>query len=105
MDLAADPVRRRVAVVGLHPADHFGQPWGDNPAPDWMMILFWLLFGMRHARLFVYLRLIVTVTGAAVTIHFRPLMRRSIPMADIPHRSKPRPIHRCAHTAAGASAA
>ncbi|MCA9870553.1 MAG: hypothetical protein KC487_09290, partial [Anaerolineae bacterium] len=24
----------------------FGQPWGDNPAPDWMMILFWLLFGI-----------------------------------------------------------
>ena len=61
----------------------FGQPWGDNPAPDWMMILFWLLFGIGMPAFFVYLRLIVTVTDAAVTIHFRPLMRRSIPMADI----------------------
>ena len=61
----------------------FGQPWGDNPAPDWMMILFWLLFGIGMPAFFVYLRLIVTVTDAAVIIHFRPLTRRSIPLTDI----------------------
>jgi hypothetical protein len=22
-----------------------GQPWGSNPAPDWLMVLFWLMFG------------------------------------------------------------
>ena len=60
-----------------------GQPWGDNPAPDWMMVAFWLLFGIGMPLFFVYLRLIVIVTNETVDVHFRPLMRRTISIADI----------------------
>lgn len=62
-----------------------GQPWGDNPGPDWMMVTFWLLFGIGLPLFFLYLRLIVTVSDAAVEIHFRPLARRTIAIADIRH--------------------
>lgn len=60
-----------------------GQPWGDNPAPDWMMVSFWLLFGIGLPIFFAYLRLIVTVTGETVEIYFRPLTRRAILVAEI----------------------
>jgi hypothetical protein len=60
-----------------------GQPWGDRPAPDWMMILLWLAFGIGMPLFFLYLRLIVTVTEETVDIHYRPLTRRTIPVADL----------------------
>ncbi len=60
-----------------------GQPWGDNPGPDWMMWLLWLSIGIGMPAFFAYLRLIVTVTPEAVEIHFRPLSRRTIPIAEI----------------------
>jgi hypothetical protein len=60
-----------------------GQPWGDNPSPDWMMVLFWLVFGIGFPIFFLYLRLIVTVTDQAIEIYFRPLTRRTIPFAEI----------------------
>lgn len=60
-----------------------GQPWGDNPAPDWMVVALWLLFGIGMPLFFVYLRLIVTVTSETVDVHFRPLMRRKISIADV----------------------
>ena len=60
-----------------------GEPWGDNPAPDWMMVTFWLLFGIGLPIFFAYLRLIVTITGEKVEIYFRPLTRRAILISDI----------------------
>ena len=62
-----------------------GQPWGTNPAPDWMMVLLWLLIGIGMPLFFLYLRLIVTVTDEAINICFRPLTRRTIAIADITH--------------------
>jgi hypothetical protein len=62
-----------------------GQPWGNRPAPDWMMALLWLLFGIGLPIFFFYLRLVVTVTDRAIEIHFRPLTRRTISMAEIAH--------------------
>lgn len=62
-----------------------GQPWGNNPAPDWMMVLLWLVFGIGMPLFFLYLRLIVTVTDEAIDIRFRPLTRRSIPIIDVTH--------------------
>jgi hypothetical protein len=60
-----------------------GRPVGDNPAADWMVVLLWLLFGIGFPLFFLYLRLAVTVTDQAVDIHFRPLVRRAIPIADV----------------------
>jgi hypothetical protein len=62
-----------------------GQPWGDRPAPNWMMVLLWLAFGIGMPFFFLYLRLVVTVTDTAIDIHFRPLTRRTIPVADVTH--------------------
>lgn len=55
-----------------------GQPWGDNPAPDWMMWLFWLLFGIGLPLFFVWLRLVVKVDDRGVTVRFVPLTTRII---------------------------
>lgn len=61
----------------------FGQPWGNNPGPDWMMWLFWLLFGIGLPLFFVYLALIIEVTPQQVSLRFRPFARRNIPLAEI----------------------
>lgn len=60
-----------------------GKPWGNRPAPDWMMVILWLLFGIGLPLLFLYVKLTVTVTDDAVDIRFRPLARRTIPISDI----------------------
>jgi hypothetical protein len=60
-----------------------GQPWGDNPAPDWMMWLFWLLFGVGLPLFFVWLRLVVEVDDQGVSLRFVPLTRRRIGFDEI----------------------
>jgi hypothetical protein len=60
-----------------------GQPWGNNPGPDWMMWLFWLLFGIGLPLFFYMLALVVTVTPEHIVISYRPLTKRIIPLADI----------------------
>ena len=60
-----------------------GQPWGNKPAPDWLMVLLWLIFGIGLPAFFLYLRLIITVTETAVEIRYRPLTRRTIPISEI----------------------
>ena len=47
------------------------------------MVLLWLVFGFGLPLFFLYLRLVVTVTDESIDIHFRPLTRRTIPMADV----------------------
>lgn len=61
----------------------FGQPWGNNPGPDWMMWLLWLFIGIGMPLFFVYLALIIEVTPQVVSLRFRPFARRIIPLADI----------------------
>lgn len=60
-----------------------GRPAGDNPAPDWMLILFWLLFGIGLPLFFWWMHLRVTVDDTAVTIQFRPLTTRIVPIGEI----------------------
>lgn len=60
-----------------------GRPWGNNPAPDWMMWLIWLTIGIGLPLFFWLLRLIITVRADGVFIHFYPLHRRLIPCAEI----------------------
>lgn len=62
-----------------------GQPWGNRPAPDWLMVLLWLLVGIGLPLFLLYLRLIVTVTDNSIDIHFRPVTRHTIPLADVTH--------------------
>ncbi len=60
-----------------------GRPAGDNPAPDWMVILFWLLFGIGMPLFFWWMYLRVTVSTRDVTIQFRPLITQVIPLNEI----------------------
>jgi hypothetical protein len=60
-----------------------GKPFGENPAPDWGVWLLWLVIGIGLPALFVFIRLLLEVTTDAVVVRYRPLVRRSIPLADI----------------------
>lgn len=60
-----------------------GRPWGSKPAPDWMMWLFWLAFGIGLPLFFLRLRLIVDVFPEVVVIRYVMLTTRRIPTADI----------------------
>ncbi len=60
-----------------------GEPWGDNPGPDWFMWLFWLLFGIGLPAFFWWMSMVVEVWPDHVQIHYRPLAKRSIPFSDI----------------------
>jgi len=60
-----------------------GQPFGSNPASDWMMWLIALLFGIGLPVFFHRLRLIVEVRDAHIYIRYVPLVTRQIPFAEI----------------------
>ncbi|HIP70981.1 MAG TPA: hypothetical protein EYH05_06255 [Anaerolineae bacterium] len=60
-----------------------GQPWGNNPAPDWMMWLLWLFIGLGMPLFFWIMKLIVEVRPDGVSIRFYPLTRRLIPYDQI----------------------
>jgi len=60
-----------------------GKPWGNNPGPDWMVWLFWVLFGIGLPVCFYILKLTVEVTPDYILIGYRPLTKRVIPLADV----------------------
>ena len=60
-----------------------GQPFGDNPGPDWMVWLFWALFGIGLPVFFLYLRLVVEVNDEGVWLRYIPLTKRLIRFGDI----------------------
>jgi hypothetical protein len=60
-----------------------GQQFGNNPAPDILLILIWLLFGIGLPIFFLILRLVVEVHPEAVAIRYWPLFTRVIPLAEI----------------------
>lgn len=61
----------------------FGEPWGTNPAPDWMMWLLLMIVGIGLPLAFYWMRLIVEVMDDSVSIRYVPLTKRTIPLADI----------------------
>jgi hypothetical protein len=60
-----------------------GAPLGNNPAPDAVVVLIWLLFGIGLPVFFLLLGLDVEVSPNAVTIRFTPLLVRVIDPRDI----------------------
>ena len=60
-----------------------GQPWGSNPAPDWMMWLLWLFVGVGMPVFFWIMKLVVEVRPDGVSIRYYPLTRRLIPYDQI----------------------
>ena len=63
-----------------------GKPWGNNPGPDWMMWLFWVLFGIGLPVFFHILKLTVEVTPEHIFVGYRPLTKRIIPLSDVAAR-------------------
>jgi len=60
-----------------------GQPVGTSPGPDWLVVVFWVLFGLLFPVLFYAMHLEVIVDPAAVHIYFRPFVRREIGLGEI----------------------
>ena len=60
-----------------------GRPFGENPGPDWLIWIVWILIGLGLPFMFGFISLIVEVTGEAVLIRYRPFLRRAIPLSDI----------------------
>ncbi len=59
------------------------KPFGENPAPDWGVWLFFVLAGLAFPLLMGSIRLRTEVTADRVSIRYRPFVRRSIPLAEI----------------------
>ena len=60
-----------------------GAPMGNRPAPDAVVLLIWLLFGVGLPVFFLLLRLEVVVNPGAVVIRFAPLVTRVIDRREI----------------------
>jgi hypothetical protein len=56
-----------------------GRPFGSNPAPDWMMWLLFLLFGIGLPLFFHRLKMIVEVREDHIHIRYAPLTTRELP--------------------------
>ena len=49
-----------------------GQKLGNNPAPDWLIILIWLVFGIGFPLFFYSIRLITEVRNDGIYVKFVP---------------------------------
>lgn len=52
-----------------------GKPFGDNPAPDWMMLLLFLAFGVLFPVFFHSIKLVTEVRKDGLYIRFYPFHR------------------------------
>ena len=55
-----------------------GEPFGDNPAPDGLLIVFWILFGIGLPVLFFAARLKTEVRADAVYVQYVPFHLRPV---------------------------
>ena len=60
-----------------------GKVFGDNPAPDLVMWIIWLVFGIGFPLFFYYLRLIVEVGNDGIHMRYFPLHSRTIAFKDM----------------------
>ena len=60
-----------------------GRPFGDRPAPDWVVWIIFLFFGVLAPAVLLKARLVVTVDEEKVRIRWIPFGRKTISMADI----------------------
>ncbi len=60
-----------------------GHPVGQNPGPDWLIWIIWILIGLGLPILFGYAALIVEVSGEGIRINYRPFVRRTIVLSEI----------------------
>lgn len=63
----------------------FGEPFGTNPAPDWMIFLFLAFFGLIFPAFLLVMRLEIRVSGNMLAFRMYPLHPhwKLYPAADI----------------------
>lgn len=63
----------------------FGKPFGDNPSPDWMVLLTFIGFGILFPFFFYSLKLITEVRGDGIYFRFFPfhLSFKKLPFKNI----------------------
>jgi hypothetical protein len=61
----------------------FGNPVGNRPAPNYVVWLVFILFGIGMPWLMYSLKLITRVQPSQVVVRFRPLLTRRFPIEDI----------------------
>jgi hypothetical protein len=62
-----------------------GRAFGDNPAPDWAVVVIWLFIGIGLPLLFGAVVLVLDVTSNEIVVRFPPFRRRTISITDIVH--------------------
>ncbi len=60
-----------------------GEPWGDRPAPDWVIWLIFPLMGIGLPAFLLLAKLSVTVEDDAIHIRWFPFAWRTVHFADI----------------------
>jgi hypothetical protein len=63
----------------------FGKPFGSNPAPNAVMWILWIVFGIGFPLLFYAMRLVVKVSEDTIHVRFFPFHLRfqKIPLAKL----------------------
>lgn len=77
-----------LAIAGIHwyivvRQVVMGEPVGDNPASNGVVVLLWLLFGIGFQAGFWWLALVTEVRVEGLRVGFPPLSRRLIPWREI----------------------
>ena len=62
-----------------------GQPFGNNPAPDWALWMIWILIGIGLPFLFYISKLIIDVNGEFIYIRLIPFTKKKIAFNGIVH--------------------
>ena len=62
--------------IGLIYQIIFGHKFGNNPAPDWMIIIIWVLFGIAFPLVFFNTKLITEVGQTGIYLKFFPFHRK-----------------------------
>ncbi len=60
-----------------------GRPFGNHPAPDWVVWLLLFAVGMGLPLLLLTMTMQTRVTPGRITIRFSPLYRRTIPLNSV----------------------
>lgn len=62
-----------------------GQPFGNQPAPDNLLIVITILFGIGFPIFFYSMKLTTDVDQDGIHIRFFPFLRKKIPFSQITH--------------------
>ena len=69
-------------IYGIHKQMILGESFGNNPLPDWGLIIFSLfIFGL--ITLFIFLRLDTEIDENEIRINFYPFLRRNVSWKDV----------------------